>query len=57
MSMTRPATIAIVVCAVLIASLAAAQQSPDLTIIDHVNIIDGNGGQVIRDGVIVVLAC
>ena len=34
--------------------LAAAQTAPDTWVIDHVNIVDGNGGGVIRDGTIVV---
>lgn len=36
------------------AYVAAQQPASDLFVIDHVNIIDGNGGATIRDGAIVI---
>lgn len=38
----------------VVASLFAAQQPSDLFVIDHVNIVNVQGGQTIRDGAIVI---
>jgi len=57
MSKSKPARrgAAVLVGLLALLTLSLAQQSPEeMLVIDHVNIFDGNGGPVIKNGVIIV---